>query len=375
MSIRNRIAPILAIAVTASLFNAEIGAAVDSLPGPAQSTVLQSATRLNVPRAFPVGEEPIGATDYRPQDHLRQGLEIPESTAHEPSGNFQLICTFSHFAYDDPIVAPGRPGQSHLHTFFGNTGADANSTYESLRTTGESTCQGGPLNRSAYWMPTVIDGSGRAVVPDLISVYYTGRGRNTAGQWVDVAELVPGLRMIAGSIPGAANTDSRHRWFCGTNQVKARTIPSSCDADEEVLVTLDFPDCWDGRHLDVADHRSHVAYQRYHPTTGQPYCPSTHPVAIPKFTLNVYFSHEGDTSDWHLVSDRMANTRQHPDGESFHADWFGAWDPDALSTWTSRCINGQLNCEWGNLGDGTGLSINENYDGPKRVRVPTRPGG
>jgi hypothetical protein len=221
----------------------------------------------------------------------------------------------------------------------------------------------------------VIDGSGRAVVPDFIDVYYKGPGRNPAGQFVDVAELVPGLRMIAGSIPGTASDASRHHWYCERNQVKAHTIPSSCAPDEQVIVSLGFPDCWDGRHLDVADHRSHVAYQRNNPDTGQPYCPASHPVAIPTYSLTARFNHDGDTSDWYLTSDRMPGKHQHTDGESFHADWFGAWDPDVLSTWTSTCINGLLNCSWGDLGNGTGLSINPDYNGPQRLPIPARPGG
>ena len=60
-------------------------------------------------------------------------------------------------SFDDPIVFPGQPGRSHLHTFFGNTGANADSTAESIRGTGNSTCRGGIANRSSYWVPTLID--------------------------------------------------------------------------------------------------------------------------------------------------------------------------------------------------------------------------
>ena len=35
-------------------------------------------------------------------------------------------------AFDDPIVYPREPGKSHLHTFFGNTGANAFSTAASI---------------------------------------------------------------------------------------------------------------------------------------------------------------------------------------------------------------------------------------------------
>jgi hypothetical protein len=76
-------------------------------------------------------------------------------------GAFRFICNPAHLAKDDPIGYPGQPGKSHLHQFFGNTAANANSTYESLRTTGQSTCNS-PLNRSAYWMPAMMNGKGQA---------------------------------------------------------------------------------------------------------------------------------------------------------------------------------------------------------------------
>ncbi|WP_197323377.1 DUF1996 domain-containing protein, partial [Staphylococcus haemolyticus] len=89
-------------------------------------------------------------------------------------GAFRFLCTPSHNAYNDPIVYPGQTGKSHLHTFFGNTKADANSTYESLRTSGESTCNN-LLNRSAYWIPALLNGQGKVVMPDYVSIYYKRR--------------------------------------------------------------------------------------------------------------------------------------------------------------------------------------------------------
>ena len=82
---------------------------------------------------------------------------IPAYTGNEPSGNFRTVCRPSRYAQDDPIVSPGTDS-THLHLFFGNTEADRNRTYETLRTTGDSTCDGGPVNRTGYWMPAVFDG-------------------------------------------------------------------------------------------------------------------------------------------------------------------------------------------------------------------------
>ena len=96
---------------------------------------------------------------------------IPASAAPDVVGAFRFVCTAGQLLKDDPIVYPGQPGKSHLHQFYGNTGANASSTYSSLRKSGQSTCMS-PLNRSAYWMP---DRNGLlAVMPGML-------GRTVAG--------------------------------------------------------------------------------------------------------------------------------------------------------------------------------------------------
>ena len=68
---------------------------------------------------------------------------LPASGYPDIVGAFRFICGAGQLTNDDPIVYPGQPGKSHLHQFYGNTSANANSTYPSLRSTGDSTCTGG----------------------------------------------------------------------------------------------------------------------------------------------------------------------------------------------------------------------------------------
>ncbi|MEA3058359.1 MAG: hypothetical protein QOF34_1174, partial [Sphingomonadales bacterium] len=102
---------------------------------------------------------------------------IPPSAAPDVVGAFRFICTAGQVLPDDPIVYPGQPGKSHLHQFYGNETADASSTYASLRARGTSTCNHGPFpaNRSAYWMPAVLDGAGNVVKPAFVAIYYKRR--------------------------------------------------------------------------------------------------------------------------------------------------------------------------------------------------------
>src|SRR4051795_13080583 len=122
------------------------------------------------------GETPIASNgDFNVALQSMSGTgAIPPSAAPDNVGAFRFVCTAGQVLPDDPIVYPGQPGKSHLHQFYGNTGANAFSTYSSLRTTGSSTCMS-PLNRSAYWMPAMLDGRGNVVRPDYVQIYYKRR--------------------------------------------------------------------------------------------------------------------------------------------------------------------------------------------------------
>ena len=58
---------------------------------------------------------------------------------------------------------------------------------------------------------------------------------------------------------------------------------------------LDFPQCWNGRDLDSADHKSHMAY----PVNAA--CPSTHPVPVPKLRQVLRYPVSGNPAAFRLV--------------------------------------------------------------------------
>jgi hypothetical protein len=313
-------------------------------------------------------ELPEVSAEVRHGSWLRDGGRIPASTAADPSGNFRTFCSFSHLAYDDPIVYPDQPGASHLHMFFGNTSTRADSTYERLRSSGHSTCQGGLLNRTAYWVPAVHDASGQVVVPRFFEIYYKGSGNEA-----DIASIATnpnGLRMIAGfdhHLSGEVN----HAWYCVHSRTNSLTLPD-CDEGTQLRVELRFPMCWNGRDLDSNDHRSHMAYGTGGDgwVTSQRGCPSSHPVHIPELTLFANFVSDGDSANWYLSSDRMPGMN-HPNGSTFHADWFGAWDNEIQERWTQHCVREMRTCVMGELGDGTQLNDKLEYTGPSRLDPPS----
>jgi hypothetical protein len=273
-------------------------------------------------------------------------------------------------------VFPGKPGAAHLHMFFGNTQANANSTYDSLRNSGDSTCAGGQINRSAYWAPAVLNGAGMAVVPDLASMYYKGT-YSSADEISKIVTLPAGLKMIAGYNMASPGSPTNYYWYCETTPVTPSQTIVACPVGEHIIVRLEFPSCWDGKNLDSADHRSHMSYVEWDANTGKPHCPATHPVHIPEYTIGIWFPNDGSSASWHLSSDQMPGMT-HASGSTFHADWFGAWDPQIESVWVKQCVNLLRDCVAGEIGDGRLLSGQFTYpeklhDGPSVVSPPVKP--
>jgi hypothetical protein len=269
-------------------------------------------------------------------------------------------------SYDDPIIYPNQPGAAHLHQFFGNTKANASSTYNSLRQSGESTCMS-PLNRSAYWMPAMLDGVGHVVRPDHVAIYYKRRPKNdprcTAGNFKAIGTCVAvpnGIKFVFGfdpTNPKAIRTGAAY-FNCVGNGAKpghyatlSAALPN-CPVGSRLGAVINAPKCWDGKNLDSANHRSHVSYASYG-SWGYEKCPSTHPYVIPTFTMGAWFTVDANLKKWYLSSDHMLPGAA--PGSTFHADFFMAWDPTVKKIWHDHCIDKLLNCSDGVLGNGQAI--------------------
>jgi hypothetical protein len=272
---------------------------------------------------------------------IRSTTELPNPN--QDVGAFRTSCQFSHMNYDDAIVYPGQPGKAHLHAYFGNTSANASSTAESLRNSGNSTCRGGIANRSAYWVPAVIDKNGTPIRPETAQFYYKTGYAGIAPSSVQV--FPQGLRIIAGNAKASTKQDGGGYWGCETYVGHTGNIPT-CPATDKVVMFVHFPQCWNGRDLDSADHKSHMAY----PSGGR--CPSTHPVAIPEISFNIYYKVPAGSSskDWRLSSDMYSSSI--PGGFSAHGDWFEGWSRPVAESFVKKCLQPSSDCHSHLLGDG-----------------------
>jgi hypothetical protein len=256
-------------------------------------------------------------------------------------GAFRTLCKPSHYLRDDPLVHPGKPGASHLHTFFGNTSVNA---FTTGLAEGASTCLGGIANRSAYWVPTMLDARGGVVVPETALIYYK-RGHLLARD-APIAALPPGLRMVAGD-----PQPRTHHECIGVSGTRSARIPA-CPVGKAVWSTVLFPQCWNGRDLDSADHRSHMAYPQQQQTAPYTWrCPTTHPVALPEITIVAIHPSDGASDRWRLASD----SADKPNGRSMHADWWNGWDAGVMAAWLTNCVQVNKDCHAHLLGDGRAL--------------------
>ena len=321
----------------------------------------------------------------------------PAPASHDPEGAFRFLCAPSHNAYDDPIIYPGQPGKSHLHTFFGNTKANASSTYASLRTTGESTCNN-LLNRSSYWIAAMMNGRGQVVMPDYLVVYYKRLPADSPECRRMGKACVPlphGLRYVFGynmQNPAKSDAATGRWWNCdGPGAVPGhfRSIPEAakgCPVGARLGASIVSPNCWNGKDLDSPDHRSHMAISFYHPDKGL-ICPPTHPYILPQFTLGAWYAVDAsldrsgdmstDAKTWYLASDRMPGMANAVPGTTLHSDWFGAWEDGVMNLWTANCIDKRLSCDAGNLGNGTRLKGLAGYSmkaEPRLVPAPASAG-
>ncbi len=302
-------------------------------------------------------------------DELIDGLVYSDEEVGERSdgtGAFRTHCLESHESFDDPLVFPGQPDATHHHVFFGNTTVDAFTTAESLLEATETTCDGGTLNRSAYWVPALYDAHGERI-EYVEPLFYYKTGYHVPAETIQAPP--EGLRMIAGdasaTVPQSASIvkfrceswTSGQEWFDPGDPLDHVPYLPDCEVGDLLEMRIVFPQCWDGENLDAPDHQSHMAYpsEATPPVAGTGACPETHPIAIPEISYNFAFyvtEDRGLPSSWRFSSDLHHGVSG---GVSVHADWINGWDPEIMETIVTRCLQPARECLVGLLGDGTRL--------------------
>ncbi|MCC7053626.1 MAG: DUF1996 domain-containing protein [Gemmatimonadaceae bacterium] len=292
----------------------------------------------------------LGATGWGSGRSRRGDTDSPLSVG---EGIFRTSCQLAGIQFSDPVGNPARVGPVPLSVFFGNTAFAAATVTPAARTTGNSTCRGGTLDRSAYYLPAVVDTqSGEVQVPGD-GVFHLGTGLN-----VDPASLhaVPrGLVMLAGDMTARRLQRYITEWTCRTRWVQNDGTIPACPVGDAVRLSVHFPQCWDGVHLDSPNHRSHMAYAVYLGGPQRSSCPSTHPVVLPQLTQVVEYEVRAGASphNWRLATDNYPRSTR--GGLSAHAYWVNGWDPATMNAIVSECLVRGVDCGLGLIGRGVEL--------------------
>jgi hypothetical protein len=254
--------------------------------------------------------------------------------------DFRLECGIDHYAPDDPIVFPGQPGVSHMHSFYSNPTTNAFTTTDSLMAAGGTCAYLDGLDHSAYWIPSLMytnpDGtvSRYSSTQQQLVVYY----RKVGGVNGPTVHPFPiGLRMVAGDSHATAPQNNPHVGFdCSDGGPEYQYLPDCTNAQSgnTPVGFVSFPNCWDGVHLDSADHKSHMAYP-VSDTTGQ--CPADHPVSLPRVDFEDWLNGTSGGPNYFLSSNSNIY--------SMHGDVYEAWDPRLQNGLIDTCMNTtQHNC-------------------------------
>ena len=248
---------------------------------------------------------------------------------------FLVSCPSVTFAAVDPIVSPGNDRTAHLHEFFGNPAVSPSSTTQQLADVPSDEISCSDRNdKSAYWSPAVYQ-DGRRVTAKSMSVYY----KSPSG----FEQPIPfGLRMVAGDAAATAGQPSHVGWWEADDKTALSAEHGEMVTRSDrlpIALRMNFPQCWDGVHLDSPDHQSHLAYsidtsRHDNHFVGTPLtpedgngCPETHPVRIPQLTTFAFYDVDGgeglrlSSGPWY----------------TFHQDFWNAWSPEQLAELTAQC--------------------------------------
>ena len=155
----------------------------------------------------------------------------------------------------------------------------------------------------------------------------------------------PGFRVVAGN-PGLRNF---------TGDFAAQAISYNClnyngpatpetnefpnmNCPDGLRVQVYFPSCWDGKNLDSADHKSHMAYPASGAYNNGP-CPPDHPVQMISIFYEVIYQTNLFANEWYGSTQPFVLSTGDPTGYGFHGDFVNGWDVSVLQTAVDECLN------------------------------------
>jgi hypothetical protein len=231
------------------------------------------------------GNGPVAA-DFADIKNVQPNVNDPRPEGDASRGSFATSCGVNEnglFNSDNIIAAPGvTNGAHHFHDYVGNQANNAFASDQDLAAAGTSCDDQG--DKSSYYWPVLrlqngtqeqdaqkpgggIEGNaGEIVTPKQVTLNFVGNPREK------VTAMPRLLRIITGDaksfVNGPANANAS--WSCtGFEDRQLKDKYPLCPQGSDVVRTFRFQSCWDGRNIDSANHRTHVAF-----TDAAGTCPS-----------------------------------------------------------------------------------------------------
>ncbi|MFF5014656.1 DUF1996 domain-containing protein [Streptomyces sp. NPDC001165] len=222
------------------------------------------------------GNGPV-ASDYADITSVQPNVPNPPRQDDASRGTFTSECGVNAgglFNSDNVIVAPGvSNGAHHFHDYIGNQSNNAFASDEDLADAETSCVDQG--DKSTYYWPVLrlqngkqerdagapgggTEGNaGQIVTAKQVTLTFVGSPRGK------VTEMPRLLRIITGDakafVNGPANANAS--WSCtGFEDRQLKDKYPLCPSGSDVVRTFHFQSCWDGRNIDSANHRTHVAF-------------------------------------------------------------------------------------------------------------------
>ncbi|MEV0174594.1 DUF1996 domain-containing protein [Streptomyces sp. NPDC050803] len=314
------------------------------------------------------GNGPV-AEDFADITAVQPNAQRPPLQDDASRGTFATSCGVNEgglFNSDNVIVAPGvSNGAHHFHDYIGNQANDAFASDEDLAAAGTSCENEG--DKSSYYWPVLrlqngtqeqdanapgggIEGNaGEIVTPAQVTLTFEGSPQG------EVTAMPRLLRIITGDakafVNGTANANAS--WSCtGFEDRQLKDKYPLCPDGSDVVRTFRFQSCWDGRNIDSANHRTHVAF-----AAADGSCPAGFQ-AIPQLVQRIVYDVDtpsvadgGRTTPLFAV-DSFPEQLHKPVTD--HGDFINVFDEDLMQEMVD-CINDGLQCGAGAApGDGSG---------------------
>ncbi len=295
-------------------------------------------------RPMPGGPSPADFADIR----TAPAASRPAARSGGSTGTFSSACGRNengHFNSDNVIVTPGvSNGAHHTHDYVGNLSTNAFSTNASLAAAG-TTCSNGDLSTHYWPVLRLLDGKaapdankpggghdgnmGKVLRPKSVTIQFRGSPVSKVSAMPRFLRVITGDAKAFTSGTGNANAS----WSCvGFEERQLKDKYPICPDGADVVRTLAFQSCWDGKNTDSANHRTHVAFARQDGS-----CPRGFR-AVPQLVQRITYDVPDGTA---FAVDSFPEQLHKPVTD--HGDFINVM-PDSLMTKAVACVNGGRRC-------------------------------